>query len=338
MTVIGSSKETAVNQLGAGPKKVGKPYAGNRGAPWRSVVDSFLSSNLDSHNTWQAYRRHLRRAFEVFGVRSVAEVTGTMLAAYRARIMRDGRGDATHAQAVAALRSFLRWSRALGAHDLGSEVIEAALKMPRARIRWPYRMIGEKDGRRLLKEVRTARDRAIVGLLLGAGLRVAEVAALDVADLIYAPGGPAVYVRRGKGRRDRTVPIERDVARLLRGYLAESCRRWGGRGGLFLVQDRGAGFRGGGKLSARSIGIMLGHLAERAGLEEKGISPHALRHTFAIRALQRGGNVVAVSKLLGHASIATTQRYVDHFDLPTLRAALPTLFSCEIGRVHTEHR
>jgi integrase len=60
----------------------------------------------------------------------------------------------------------------------------------------------------LLKAARTERDRAIVGLLLGAGLRVAQVSALDVADLIYVAGGPAVYVRRGKGRRDPSLSAE----------------------------------------------------------------------------------------------------------------------------------
>jgi site-specific recombinase XerD len=324
MAVIGSMKGGTMEQRTS--RTGGFAQAIREGGSWEDVVSVFLAANVDSGNTRQAYRRHLRAAFGSFRVRTVAEVTGAMLAGYRARLMGDGRGDASHAQAVSALRSFLRWSRALGAHALRSEVIEAALKMPRARIRRPYRTIGEKDGKRLLSEAATARDRAIVGLLLGAGLRVAEVSALDVADLIYVAGGPTVYVRRGKGRRDRTVPIGRDLARLVRSYLAETGRRQGVKGPLLLVQDRGAGSRrGGGRLSARSIGNMLGHLAERAGLGAQGISPHALRHTFAIRALRGGANVVAVSKLLGHASIATTQRYVDHLDSRDLRSQMPRL-------------
>src|SRR5450759_3401221 len=295
------------------------------GGSWEQVLDAFLAANVDSNNTRQAYRRHLRAAFGSFRVRAVAEVTGAMLAGYRARLMNDGRGDACHAQAVSAVRSFLRWSRALGAHGLRSEVIEAALKMPRARIRRPYQTIGEGDGKRLLTGARTARDRAMVGLLLGAGLRGAEVSALDVADLIYVAGGPAVYVRRGKGRRDRTVPLGPDVARLVKTYLTETDRARGSRSPFFHVPDRGAASRGGGRLSARSIGIMLGHLADRAGLGEKGISPHALRHSFAIRVLRRGANVVAVSKLLGHASIATTQRYVEHVEIAELRGAVGNL-------------
>jgi site-specific recombinase XerD len=67
---------------------------------------------------------------------------------------------------------------------------------------------------------------------------------------------------------------------------------------------------------------------QRAGLAAKAISPHALRHTYAIRALRAGGNVIAVQKLLGHASVATTQRYLDHLALGELRAAVPPLPVC----------
>jgi site-specific recombinase XerC len=213
MAVIGSMKEGRMEQ--GISKRGGFDVAIREGDLWEDVVDAFLDANVDSGNTRQAYRRHLRAAFGSFRVRTVAEVTGAMLVGYRARLMDDGRGDACHAQAVSALRSFLRWSRAFGAHGLRSEVIEAALKMPRARIRRPYQTIGKGDGRRLLKAARTARDQSIVGLLLGAGLRVAEVSALDVGDVIDIVGGPAVYVRWGKGRQDRTVPLGRDVGLLV---------------------------------------------------------------------------------------------------------------------------
>jgi integrase/recombinase XerC len=66
-------------------------------------------------------------------------------------------------------------------------------------------------------------------------------------------------------------------------------------------------------------------LVETAGIAAKQISPHSLRHTYALRAPRHGGNVVAVSKLLGHASIATTQRYLDHLQLSELRRAVPHL-------------
>ena len=70
---------------------------------------------------------------------------------------------------------------------------------------------------------------------------------------------------------------------------------------------------------------MVRRALEKAGLAAKAISPHALRHTYAIRALRAGGNVIAVQKLLGHASVATTQRYLDHLALGELRAIVPPL-------------
>jgi site-specific recombinase XerD len=79
------------------------------------------------------------------------------------------------------------------------------------------------------------------------------------------------------------------------------------------------------RLSTRAVGYLVRRALEKSGLTAKAISPHSLRHTYAIRALRAGGNVIAVQKLLGHASIATTQRYLDHLALGELRAAVPPL-------------
>jgi site-specific recombinase XerD len=79
------------------------------------------------------------------------------------------------------------------------------------------------------------------------------------------------------------------------------------------------------RLSTRAVGYLVRRALEKAGLAAKAISPHSLRHTYAIRALRAGGNVIAVQKLLGHASVATTQRYLDHLALGELRAAVPPL-------------
>ncbi len=277
------------------------------GGSWQAILDAFLAANVDSNNTRQAYRRRIREALASMRVRSLAAVTGAQLADYRARLIADGRGPATHAQALAAVRSFLRWSGTFGAHGLRPEVIAAALRIPRMKIQRPYQTVDEGEIRKLLKAAGSARNQAIIGILLGCGLRVAEVSALDAADLIEEQGGMLLYIRQGKGRRDRTVPVGRDVVRLIRAYLKETGRTIRSVGPIFLTHDNGADTRAKRRLSARSIGIMLTRIVRRAGIDGKRISPHSLRHSFAIRALRHGGNVVAVSKLLGHASIATTQ-------------------------------
>jgi site-specific recombinase XerD len=296
-----------------------------KGGSWPAILDAFLAASVDSDNTRQAYRRRIREALVSMRVRSLATLTGAQLADYRAHLIADGRGAATHAQALAALRSFLRWSGTFGAHGLRPEVIAAALRIPRMKIARPYQTVGEKEIRKLLKAAGSARNRAIIGILLGCGLRVAEVSALDVAELIEEQGGMLLYVRQGKGRRDRTVPVGRDVVGLIRVYLKETGRTIRTTGPLFLTHDNGAGSREKRHLSARSVGIMLAHVVRRAGIDGKRISPHSLRHSFAIRALRRGGNFMAVSKLLGHASIATTQRYCDHLEIGELRPVVGLL-------------
>lgn len=186
--------------------------------------------------------------------------------------------------------------------------------------------LSESDIATVLGTASTVRDQALLAVLLGAGLRGAELVGLDVTDLHDDPdGGMVIAIRRGKGRRDRQVPVQPEVSRLLLTYLAETGRRLGDPGPLFRSHDRGSHVRDRARLSTRAVGYLVRRALEKAGLAAKAISPHSLRHTYAIRALRAGGNVIAVQKLLGHASVATTQRYLDHLGLGELRAAVPPL-------------
>jgi site-specific recombinase XerD len=294
--------------------------------PWQLVVEAYLDAALDSPHTRRAYARHLRHAFAVLGVATVSELTGADLARYRADVISSDLAPGSQAQALAALRSFLSWSRTLGAHRLPGEVIRIALKTPTVVVRRPYRTLGEGDIAAVLATASTSRDRALLGVLLGGGLRAAEAVGLDVTDLHDDPdGGLVIAVRRGKGRRDRQVPVQPEVASLLLAYLAETGRRLGNPCPLFRAHDRGHHLRERVRLSTRAVGYLVQQVLRRAGLSAKAISPHSLRHTYAIRALRSGGNVIAVQKLLGHASVATTQRYLDHLGLGELRAAVPPL-------------
>jgi integrase len=248
----------------------------------------------------------LTAAGEALGYPALDELAGAELAHYRAQVLGDGRGPASHSQALAALRAFLTWAGTFGAHELAAGVFAAAA---------------------------TLRDRA----LLGAGLRVAEAAALDVGDLLEdGQGGALLAVRSGKGSRSREVPIRCELEDLLRLYFDETGRALGEAGPLFRAHDRGARARARRRLTAGAIRDAVAVAARRAGIRAKRVTPHSLRHTYALAALRRGGNVVAVAKLLGHRHIATTQRCVAHLELSDLRATVPPLPSCGPSRQRVE--
>jgi len=147
------------------------------------------------------------------------------------------------------------------------------------------------------------RDRAILEVLYGAGLRISELCALAVTDLDRT--GPVVRVL-GKGRKERICPIHRRALRAVEEYLKKRSELLSKRAGaeeraLFLNHR-------GGRLTARSIARHLDRQVRRCGLSRK-ISPHVLRHSFATHLLGSGADVRSIQELLGHASLSTTQRY-----------------------------
>ena len=292
---------------------------------WDDAVEAFLTSALDSENTRRAYRRHLRNARAILGVESVAEVTGADLAGYRATILSNDLAPASNRQSLSALRSFLTWVTDMGGPAPSSRVVKVALRTPRGSTAARYSTITELEVGKMLAEDIGLRERAIAAVLLGAGVRIAEAAHLDVADLFEdSDGGAALFVRQGKGRKDRVVPIQPEVDAIIRTYLVATGRMLGDAGRLFLASDRSARGRAPG-LSTRAISRIVKELAAAAGITAKRVSPHSLRHTYAMRALRSGGNVVAVARLLGHSNIATTQRYVDHLANSELRSTVPVL-------------
>jgi len=160
------------------------------------------------------------------------------------------------------------------------------------------------------------RDRGILELLYASGIRVSELTASRMAELDLEEGTLLV---RGKGARERIVPVGRVAGEVVRRYLRElrpSLDRGRG-GGLIFLNQRGTG------LSRMGVWTVVRTAAQRAGIQRE-VSPHTLRHTFATHLLEGGADLVTVQELLGHADIATTQIYT-HVDRDYLR------------RVHREH-
>ena len=229
------------------------------------------------------------------------------------------RRASTRARACVAVRQFLHHLR-----EAGFSPVDAAegLEVPRRTQVLP-RVLGEAEMARLLSSIagsdpRDLRDRALLELLYGCGLRVSELCALELRDFIEE----AEVVRcRGKGDKERLVPMGGEAGRALRRYL-ESARETFTRGNaaerhVFLT-------RLGRPFSRMGVFKMLRERAADAGLDPASLSPHVLRHCFASHMLAHGADVRAIQEMLGHASISTTQVYT-HVD----RARL--------GEVHRLH-
>jgi len=169
------------------------------------------------------------------------------------------------------------------------------------------------------KSVTGLRNLAAILLMLRAGLRVSEVASLQVADVDLKER--RLHVRRGKGAKDRTLYLDQQTAATLALWLER--RPNGSRWLLPTVQTgrRGAGeAQAGGQIGARYLQAMVARLGRAAGIE-KAVSPHVLRHTFATSELERGVPIHQLQADLGHADLTTTSVYLHVIDPERERAA-----------------
>lgn len=157
------------------------------------------------------------------------------------------------------------------------------------------------------------RDRAILEVLYGTGLRVNECARLDLLDVDLSQG--TLLVRDGKGRKDRVIPVPGHAARSLEVYLSDSRPElaWGNETALFVSKY-------GRRVSVSSLRTRVCQYARDAQLKAR-VSPHALRHAYATHLLQGGADVRHVQELLGHKRIETTARYT-RVEISDLKAML----------------
>jgi integrase/recombinase XerC len=218
-----------------------------------------------------------------------------------------GQSRSTAARKLAAVRTFLRYLRREAVIDGDPGALVAT---PKRDVRMPAHLSEQEVGELLDApaddEPLGRRDRAILELFYASGLRLSELAGLDVDDVNL--GARLVRVL-GKGGKPRIVPFNAPTAAAIRAYLGDRAaltREAGqdvrkGRDPLF-VNYRGT------RLTVRSIDRLVRRHVASSGAPV-GISPHALRHSFATHLLQRGADLRAIQELLGHARISTTQRY-----------------------------
>jgi tyrosine recombinase XerC len=277
----------------------------------RFVEHLGLERHLSAH-TLQAYRSDLVRLAEFLRRRgdSLSEADYPTLRRFLAHETTLGYARSSVARRVAAIHTFYRWAKAQGFVDLDPA---ALLGRPKVHSRLPTVLRASEaaalveapefqaDERAdLLERAVALRDRAVLELLYGSGLRVAEVAGLTLDRLDLDRARVTVL---GKGAKEREVPLSDYAVEAVRAYLAEGRHRLMGAGSVSMFFNRK-----GKPLGTRDIRSVVGRYGRRT-LSGRHISPHMLRHSFATHLLEGGADIRAVQELLGHASVATTQRY-----------------------------
>jgi integrase/recombinase XerD len=254
-----------------------------------------------SERTVDAYRRDLR-ALGDFRGGPVGSTTVDELERWLAEMRAAGLAPSTIARRVSAARTYFRHLVLIGARE---DNPAAALVLPRRPRKLP-RALSPSETERLIDAAtgstpRTLRDRALVELLYGAGLRVSEAVGLEKSGVDLDVRVVRVL---GKGGKERLVPLGRPAAEAVRRYLAlgrpHLDRRY--RPELFLNAR-------GGPLTRAGAFLILRRLAEKAALEPERVHPHLLRHSFATHLLEGGADLRSVQEMLGHADLGTTERY-----------------------------
>lgn len=287
---------------------------------------SLRAERNSSPETRRAYASDLRQLAAHAGADAdPARVTPTGIRGFLASLHR-GRGPATLARKLSAIRAFYAFLLREGACAADPSATLAAPKAPR---RLP-RPLSVDDCEALMTGPRTSapegpraaelalRDRALVELLYGAGLRVSELASLDVRDLDLRAREVRVL---GKGGKERVVPLPSAAREALQRYL-DARRRAGVLAEPLFTSLRGrpAGRRGGAaklapaagapvrRLGVRDVRRVLRARGLRAGVADP-VHPHRLRHSYATHLLDMGADLRSIQELLGHASLSTTEKY-----------------------------
>jgi integrase/recombinase XerC len=280
-------------------------------------VEEFLSALENergaSEHTLRAYRRELRNFAEYLTAKEgaslgVARIEHTRIRAYLSELYGRGLSKASAARALAAIRSWFKWLARRGYVEQNPASLVATPKLPKHLPRVPTieqmnRVVDDAaaDETAAWPE----RDRVIFELLYGCGIRNAELVGLNLGDIHWA--NEAILVR-GKGRKQRHVPLGDAAAMALRVYLPERAARLARAGKSTDALLLNARSRGDCRLTTRSVGRIVKRIAVAHGLAAD-VHPHTLRHAFGTHMLEEGADLRAIQELLGHERLSTTQRY-----------------------------
>jgi integrase/recombinase XerC len=301
-----------------------KPVA----SEFETLGEQFLAMLQNQRNasahTMRAYRREVLNfaAYlrETLGVHAkIAAVDHLHIRAYLGQLYDRGLTKASAARALAAIRSWFHWLAREHKLVQNPAVLVSTPKLPKHLPRVPS--MEEVNG--LLNSMETSegvatkrdaaawpeRDRMIFELLYGCGIRNSELVGIDLPDIQWK--NDAILVK-GKGRKQRYVPLGDEAALAMHAYLPQREARLRAAGKLALVADGplviNLRARGNTRLTTRSVGRLVKRIALSRGLASD-VHPHTLRHAFGTHMLEEGADLRAIQEMLGHERLSTTQRY-----------------------------
>jgi len=278
-------------------------------ASLEKAVAAFLHELADvrlaSEHTVAAYRRDLCRFIEHCGAEiSLPEITRIQVQDWLVICHASGLAASTLARRLSAVSSFFDATVQAGLCDAN---VAAGIRPPKQPKRLPRTLPPEQTAALMQHTERNSdiRDLALLAVMYGCGLRVSEVVGLNLDDVDMHQNELRVF---GKGRKERIVPLPEGAVQYLQAWLNERVAANEERA-VFLNNRNN-------RLSARSVQRMLKDRALETGADVS-VTPHRLRHSFATHLLAGGVDLRAIQELLGHASLATTERYT-HLDIARL--------------------
>jgi integrase/recombinase XerC/integrase/recombinase XerD len=265
-----------------------------------AFVEAFLAAQDVRKHTLENYRHHLAAFFAQLPEGET--VTHASISAWRDRLLAEGKSALSVGSYLSAVRVFFAWCNRSGI----SPNLAQGVKSPKAERRFRRLPLSTESARLVLASCHTTRARLLVELMLRAGLRGVELSRVNVEDRTIRAGRDVLHVQ-GKGRDDREafVVLSPSVLTAWSAYLSEL-------GPVHpsspLFPSR-RGTKAGERLSTRSIRAEVGEVLERAGVKERRVTAHSLRHTCAVELRRAGASLQETQRVLRHASSDTTALY-----------------------------
>ena len=257
-----------------------------------------------SPHTIKAYAGDLENFANYVGARDWKRIDHVAVRGFLSHLYERGLSKTSVARSLAAVRSLYRWLAQEGVVEQNPAKLVATPKLPKKLPRVPTieEMNGVLDGQMPEVAAFPERDRLLLELLYGCGIRNSELTGINLDDIRVS--AEAILIR-GKGKKERYVPFGGSAAAALRTYLPERARMLAETkktSPALLLNQRG------GRLTVRSVGRIVKKIAVSKGLSPD-VHPHTLRHAFGTHMLEEGADLRAIQELLGHERLATTQRY-----------------------------